>query len=58
LNDGVLLSQWYPGRDGLGHFHGDGSIEFGYSTVAFVDGHTEKAHMWETRTFSLDPFAQ
>ncbi len=58
LNDGVLLSQWYPGRDGLGYFHGDGTIDLGYSTVAFVDGHTETAHIWETGTFSLDPFDQ
>jgi len=58
LNDGVLLTQWYPGGDALGHLHGDGTIESGHSIVAFVDGHTEKPTIWETPVFSQDPFGQ
>lgn len=56
LNDGVLLTQWYPGGDSLAYLHGDATIELGYSVVAFVDGHTEMPHIWETKTFSQDPF--
>ena len=56
LNDGVLLTEWYPGGDALGYLHGEETVELGYSMVSFVDGHTERPHIWETATFSQDPF--
>jgi len=55
LNDGVLFTDGYPGRDALGCMHGDGTVLNGYANAVFVDAHVRTVHMWESKEVTFDP---